>query len=81
MNNYFKKMPSPKCINDAIQKNGFMIVENVIDKKLILRLKYSLEEAIEKELAWHKNRTYRDYGMVMVCAIFWHFIRKHLLLI
>ena len=70
MNNFFKKMPSSKRINDAIQKNGFLIVENVIDKELIISLKSSLENAIEKEANWHKHKSYKDYGMVMVCAMY-----------
>ena len=70
MDNYFKKMPSRSRIKTAIIKDGFIVVENVIDKKLILRLKHSLKNAIEKEAAWHKNKLYNDYGMVMVCAMY-----------
>ena len=51
-----------------IDVNGFYIYENRISKLVVNRLKIELDAAIEKENEYHKSKTHKDYGMVLVCA-------------
>lgn len=54
----------------AIQKDGFIIMENVLDDELLKRLRLDLEKAIKLETAYHDTENHRDFGMVMFCPIY-----------
>lgn len=57
-------------VNQEIDKNGFIIVENVLSPDFIKRIKSELEMAIAKEVEYHKTTDYKDYGMVILCALY-----------
>jgi ectoine hydroxylase-related dioxygenase (phytanoyl-CoA dioxygenase family) len=58
-----------KFIED-INGQGYAIVEDVLDPEFILRIKKSLENAIEEEVRYHKGSDYSDYGMVLLCSLY-----------
>ncbi len=53
-----------------IEKNGFIVVENVIEEELLNSTKKELEDAILKESAFHESTNYKDYGMLLCCPIY-----------
>lgn len=53
-----------------IETQGYSIVENVLSPDFISRAKVDLESAIEKEVLYHKNKDYSDYGMVLLCSLY-----------
>lgn len=53
-----------------VNKWGYGIVEDVIDKDFIQRLKEDLVLAIDEEVQYHKGVNYKDYGMVLMCCLY-----------
>ncbi len=58
-----------KFIND-IGIQGYSIIENVLDRGCIKKIKQELEIAIEKENEYHNEKNHKDYGMVMLCSLY-----------
>lgn len=57
--------------NQFIQKynkEGMVIIDNVLDTGTIQRLKVQLEEAISNESIYHGSINHNDHGMVLCCA-------------
>jgi hypothetical protein len=55
-------------LKKSIETNGFFLSKNRISQVLVNKLKIELEAAIEKETKYHKSKTHKDHGMVLVCA-------------
>lgn len=56
-------------VRRAIDKDGYVIVEGVLDPAYIERAKPALAAAIEKEDARHGTTDHKDRGMVLVCSM------------
>ncbi len=56
-------------IND-IQSQGYSIVENILDRDFINKMKNELKDAIQSEATYHNGKDYSDYGMVMLCSLY-----------
>lgn len=54
----------------AVERDGFYLMENVLDIDFILRSKKELELAIIKETEYHKGVLHQDYGMVLLCCMY-----------
>jgi ectoine hydroxylase-related dioxygenase (phytanoyl-CoA dioxygenase family) len=59
---------SDEAILEEIDRDGYAIVEGVLDASHVQRLRLDLEAAIEREVALHGGTDYIDYGMVLVCC-------------
>jgi ectoine hydroxylase-related dioxygenase (phytanoyl-CoA dioxygenase family) len=55
---------------EAIQTQGYAIVEDVLDPEFVKRAKRDLEEAIQLEAEYHGSKDYKDYGMVLLCSLY-----------
>ena len=53
-----------------INTQGYAIVPNVLPDDFLRKIKNELEIAIEKEALYHKNKDYKDYGMVLLCSLY-----------
>jgi ectoine hydroxylase-related dioxygenase (phytanoyl-CoA dioxygenase family) len=53
-----------------IGTEGSAILPGVLDPGFISRAKDELGKAIEKEAAYHGGTDYKDYGMVLLCALY-----------
>jgi len=49
---------------------GSAVVRNVLDPEFVRRAKEDLLAAIDAEVAYHGTRDYKDYGMVLLCALY-----------
>lgn len=49
---------------------GSVIVPGVLDPDFIVATKRELEAAMEGEVRYHGTRDYKDYGMVLLCALY-----------
>ena len=49
---------------------GYCIVPDVLGADFIRQAKAELEQAIEKEVAYHGSTSFGDYGMVLLCPIY-----------
>jgi ectoine hydroxylase-related dioxygenase (phytanoyl-CoA dioxygenase family) len=74
-----KLMNSPRFVDGnytkadfstAIEKNGFAVVENILDEGFILEVKTELKNAISKESAFHGTTSHKDYGMLLACPMY-----------
>lgn len=54
----------------AIDINGYAIVEGVFSPEFINELKPQLEQAIAKEASFHGSNSYKDYGMLVACPLY-----------
>jgi ectoine hydroxylase-related dioxygenase (phytanoyl-CoA dioxygenase family) len=59
-----------EIIASQINESGSIIVSGVLDPSFIQLMRTELEQAISKEVEYHKTVNYKDYGMVMLCAIY-----------
>jgi ectoine hydroxylase-related dioxygenase (phytanoyl-CoA dioxygenase family) len=58
-------------VTSIISSDGYLIIENLLDKNFIEGCKVELEKAIaEEERMYRDNPWYKDYGMVMLCALY-----------
>jgi hypothetical protein len=55
---------------EEILTQGYSIVENVLTPEFISIAKQELVTAIEKEAAYHETTDHKDYGMVLLCALY-----------
>ena len=53
-----------------LNKEGYVIIDDVLDSKFISRARKELELAISKEAEYHGGDDYSDYGMVLLCALY-----------
>jgi ectoine hydroxylase-related dioxygenase (phytanoyl-CoA dioxygenase family) len=65
MNNF-----DPVLFKEQINTVGYCILNDVLSAQEIAQLKKSLELAIEKEVQYHQNKSYQDYGMVLLCSLY-----------
>src|SRR6516164_3044424 len=49
---------------------GSAIVRGVLEPDFILAAKRELEAAMQAEVRYHGNSTYKDYGMVLLCSLY-----------
>jgi len=63
-------MSDPAGWRQEFQATGSVIVPGVLDPGFIARAKRELAEAVEGEVRYHRTREYKDYGMVMLCALY-----------
>jgi ectoine hydroxylase-related dioxygenase (phytanoyl-CoA dioxygenase family) len=54
----------------AVERDGFYLMENVLDSDFLKRAKDELESAINKETEYHHDALHRDYGMVLLCCLY-----------
>lgn len=54
----------------AILKDGYCLVKNVLDHEMINRLKDQSLEAINSEAAFHGTTKYKHYGIVQSCPMY-----------
>lgn len=59
-----------ELIRREINARGSIVIQNVLSATFVKTMKAELEVAIAKEAAYHKTRDYKDYGMVMLCAMY-----------
>lgn len=57
-------------IAQNISEQGYIVIKNVLSREFIERAKKELEIAISKEVEYHQTSDYKDYGMVMLCALY-----------
>ena len=57
-------------IAPLIERDGYAIVEGVLDPDYCVRAKAELAAAIDREAEYHGSRDYGDYGMVLLCALY-----------
>jgi hypothetical protein len=50
--------------------NGCVLIENVFSKEFTDKARVELNAAIKKEADFHGGTDYKDYGMVLLCAIY-----------
>lgn len=53
-----------------IAKDGYCLVEEVIPKEIIEKLKKETEIALEKEIHYHGHPDYRDKGIIQCCPLY-----------
>lgn len=53
-----------------IEKNGFYIAEELLEKEAVANLKAATEDALAKELAYQGTKNYDLYGTVQVCPMY-----------
>lgn len=63
-------------IKRAIEVEGAFVIEGVLDRSLVCELKAAIAEAIESEALYHGSRSYSDYGMVLLCALYGEALRE-----
>jgi ectoine hydroxylase-related dioxygenase (phytanoyl-CoA dioxygenase family) len=52
------------------EATGSVLIHNVLEPEFIARAKCELVDAIESEVAYHGTRDYKEYGMVLLCAMY-----------
>ena len=57
-------------IASAIERDGYIVIEGVLDPDYVARVKPALQASIAKEDAYHGNASHPDRGMVLVCSIY-----------
>lgn len=57
-------------IDSLIERDGYAIVEGVLEPEFCRRARAELEQAIEREAEYHGSTAYDDYGMVLLCALY-----------
>ena len=55
---------------ESFHRTGSAVVPGVLDQKFITSAKKELGEAVEAEVRYHGTRDYKDYGMVLLCALY-----------
>ncbi len=63
-------LPDRHVMQKIILEEGCFVVTDVLSPDFLPRAKAALENAIEREVAYHKTTDYRDYGMVLVCSLY-----------
>ena len=61
--------PPRERVRRAIEQDGCIVVEGVLDADYIARVRPALEAAIAKEDAYHEGSDHKDHGMVLVCSM------------
>lgn len=55
---------------EEYKENGCVLIEGVFSQDFCQRARHQLEEAMEKERAYHGNVEHRDKGMVLLCSLY-----------
>ncbi|MGC6413403.1 MAG: phytanoyl-CoA dioxygenase family protein [Bacteroidia bacterium] len=59
-----------KRLLEDFDRNGFVILENVLDESFCERAVYEMERAIEKEVEYQGTKNYPYYGYVLCNAVY-----------
>jgi Phytanoyl-CoA dioxygenase (PhyH) len=59
-----------KVVSQLLMDQGYVIVRDVLSKEFIAQAKVELTQAIRREVDYHKTTEYRDFGMVILCALY-----------
>lgn len=57
-------------VGPLIERDGYAIVEGVLDARFCARARVELEAAIAREADYHGTTDYADYGMVLLCSLY-----------
>lgn len=63
-------------LKNVIESEGVVVIENVIDADFVRRLGTAIEDAIQQDAAYHVNGPHKDYGMVLLCALYDDVLRE-----
>jgi ectoine hydroxylase-related dioxygenase (phytanoyl-CoA dioxygenase family) len=55
---------------DKMYSDGSVVLPDLFSDEFVQTAKLKLEEAIEKEVAYHNGTDFVDYGMVMMCSLY-----------
>lgn len=61
---------STDAIRESIDRDGYIIVPDVLSADYVARAKPALEAAIRREVEYHGGDDYSDFGMVLLCALY-----------
>lgn len=61
---------SSMAIAEAINTEGYVVIEDVLDADYIKQARTALEAAIAEEARYHGGKDYADYGMVLLCPLY-----------
>lgn len=54
----------------AIEHDGYYLMENALEPSFVSRAKIELERAILKESEYHHGKIHTDHGMVLLCCLY-----------
>ena len=57
-------------IAPSVERDGYAIVEGVLEPAFAARAKDELASAIDREAEYHEGTDYSDYGMVLLCSLY-----------
>jgi ectoine hydroxylase-related dioxygenase (phytanoyl-CoA dioxygenase family) len=63
-------MSNPEEFVREFEATGSVLLHNVLEPGFVSRVKGELVDAIEREVCYHGTRDYKDYGMVLLCALY-----------
>lgn len=69
-NNITEKELTKTFFMEKILKEGFVVVEEVLDEDFMIKVKSYLEQSIEKEAEYHGGKDYKEYGMLLCAPIY-----------
>jgi ectoine hydroxylase-related dioxygenase (phytanoyl-CoA dioxygenase family) len=59
-----------ESIREAVDRDGYTIIEDVLSPEYVARARPALEQAIASEAEYHGGEDYADFGMVLLCALY-----------
>lgn len=59
-----------ELLREAVDRDGFIVVPDVLTPDYVERAKSQLEDAIAAEATYHGGAAYADYGMVLLCSLY-----------
>lgn len=62
--------PTAVDIVAELERDGYLILPEVVSGDYISRARAELERAIEREVEYHGTTEYADYGMVLICSLY-----------
>ena len=63
-------MADREQLRRAFETDGYVVVEDVLSPDFVARARRELERAIDLEVDYHGTSDYRDFGMVLLCALY-----------
>jgi ectoine hydroxylase-related dioxygenase (phytanoyl-CoA dioxygenase family) len=57
-------------ITTALERDGYLILHDILSDEYVERAKGELEVVIEREAEYHGTTDYSDYGMALVCSLY-----------
>jgi len=62
--------PTEEETLETLARDGYAIAPGALSPATVAQLRGDLEQAIEKEAAFHGGADYKDFGMVLVCCTY-----------